>query len=1097
MAQHGIEQLEVSIQSDLIQQRTEQIYIASLQNLQNYKIEEALELIDEALKLNPLFSQAFISRGELYLGKNMDDWTVEDAIKVGSLSILRNGSFDQKTKGISQKDLLIEALQNYQYSIQLTPQYGLIFQRIGRAIGELGNYNDELRYYDKAIEIDDQCQLAYYKRGILNDEIGNKDQALIDYTKAIDLDPKNIQAYAQRGNLQYYLGNWDKALIDFNKTIELDPQQSFTYYNRGVFYQNSGNNDQALIDLNQAIDLDPHIFQAYHQRAILYHDRGNQDQALFDYTKAIELYPYDAKFYFNRGILYNNMGQIDKGILDFSKSIELNPYNAKAYYSRGLLEYEIGNTAQTLLDYTKAIELDPNYASFFYNRGFLYQQMGNKNLALDDYNRAIELDPEDPQSYCNRGMIFKEIDELDKALIDYNKAIELNPQDAAFYFNRGILYNKMGNKYLSLSDYNQAIDLDPNNVQAYYNRGALHLIMENKAQAVLDFNKAIELDPRDESSYSYRGLIYQKMGDKNQALQDYDKAIELNPKNPLLYYQRDYNSSALLKELNQNDKAFQDYNKALELDSNNLFALANLGDLYYIRQNYTLSFDQYYRVINLLINIKSQQINQLNLQEWHAFIIQEKFKLLQEIQDSAVQLRLELQKPPSQSNYDQSSINDIKRQFRCLERKIKIQLKPQTEFSKLEKKRYDQLNKQVAQSLQMTVQQNPTVQLEKEAKLKRMDDQFIEEDSLYFTKLKIIINYIITMLCFNLCIALYKQSQRINKNYHKQIRIIQLKINEKYQKEQMIKFQLLNQRLKQMEKHLTLPNQSLRSRKRTQIAIIELAMQQSKDLQEESNSQLGEFVTKLSTAKYQKEQNVHQKTGIHDALIIIKYLGDRSVSVKEMNDNKLRVLILDALEKNKKLKVQLQHTENPIIYDSFVIDTNSSCQAAKYFAIFNELIILMNIIEFIIQQNYQLYQKTFVTIIKMNIYNTIIIIEQTTFILFSDSILQNQIETEGFKYLYLFEILNHYLEQSKIQQSIVLSIHRAAFKFLNILFLGSKFSFNIKYFESQSSKVNKTLKISDFNYYGLQLFLKIQFDLNHIYIDTTALLLFLLVHIVK
>ncbi|CAD8215131.1 unnamed protein product [Paramecium octaurelia] len=238
-----------------------------------------------------------------------------------------------------------------------------------------------------------------------------------------------------------------------------------------------------------------------------------------------------------------------------------------------------------------------------------------------------------------------------------------------------------------------------------------------------------------------------------------------------------------------------------------------------------------------------------------------------------------------------------------------------------------------------------------------MDDQFIEEDSLNFTKLKIIIIYIITMLCFNLCIALYKQSQRINKNYHKQIKIIQSKINEKYQKEQMIKFLLLNQRLIQIEKHLTL--QLIQSEKKNKIqvrlhrltniykfqnntnlfelekelkiAIIELAMQQSKDLQEESNSQLGEFVTKLSTAKYQKEQNVHQKTGIHGALIVIKYLEDRSVSVKEMNENKLRVLILDVLKKNKKLKVQLQYTENPIIYDSFVIDKNSSCQCSKIF----------------------------------------------------------------------------------------------------------------------------------------------------------------------
>ncbi|CAD8210385.1 unnamed protein product [Paramecium octaurelia] len=132
----------------LVQQN--QIYSLK-QNLKNYEIDEGLDLINEALKLNPLFSQAFISKrflkifqiiGELHLGKSMDDWTVEDAIKVRSLGVLRNASFDQKTKGITQKDLLVETLQNYLYSIQLTPQYGSIFQRIGDNFLQLPRYSN-------------------------------------------------------------------------------------------------------------------------------------------------------------------------------------------------------------------------------------------------------------------------------------------------------------------------------------------------------------------------------------------------------------------------------------------------------------------------------------------------------------------------------------------------------------------------------------------------------------------------------------------------------------------------------------------------------------------------------------------------------------------------------------------------------------------------------------------------------------------------------------------------------------------------------------------------------------------------------------------
>ncbi|CAD8210387.1 unnamed protein product [Paramecium octaurelia] len=300
-------------------------------------------------------------------------------------------------------------------------------------------------------------------------------------------------------------------------------------------------------------------------------------------------------------------------------------------------EFYLGNWDKALIDFNKVVELvshqPSNNASFFYNRGFFYQQMGNKNLALDDNRRAIELDPEDPQSYCNRGMIFKEIDEQDKPLIDYNKAIQLNLNKAAFYFHRSTLF-------IMIYIYRDFIQQNRKQIEPFTLQRKIQLkqyqILIRLLNWILKMNQHFHIEV---INYYMEGLIYQKVVDKNQALQDYDEAIELNPKNQLPYYQRgvlqseignndqtliDYNTSialdpnnsnfytkrgALLKELNVNDKAYQDYNKALELDSNNLFALANLGDLYYKRQNYTISFDQYYRVLNLLMDINLSKSN--------------------------------------------------------------------------------------------------------------------------------------------------------------------------------------------------------------------------------------------------------------------------------------------------------------------------------------------------------------------------------------------------------------------------------------------------------------------------------------------------------
>ncbi|CAD8213836.1 unnamed protein product [Paramecium octaurelia] len=270
----------------------------------------------------------------------MDDWTVEDAIKVRGLGVLRNGSFDYKTKGITQKDLLVETLQNYLYSIQLIPQYGSIFQRIGIAIGRLGNYNDELRYYDKAIEINNQCYLAYYKRGILmmrrekilgsfrlhqGHRFGSKEYTGIQLKR-----PSQILTMSLNQILislpimhrfiiteDFFISKWEirtsyQMLIEelLNQILKilkvLQQRQLFILYLIGMIFKEIDEQDKALIDYNKAIQLNLNKAAFYFHRWILYNKIGNKylSLSLSNYNQAIDLDPNDFQAYYNRGYQY-------------------------------------------------------------------------------------------------------------------------------------------------------------------------------------------------------------------------------------------------------------------------------------------------------------------------------------------------------------------------------------------------------------------------------------------------------------------------------------------------------------------------------------------------------------------------------------------------------------------------------------------------------------------------------------------------------------------------------------------------------------------------------------------------------------------------
>ena len=143
----------------------------------------------------------------------------------------------------------------YDHTLKVTDNNWFIYNNIGGAYCDLGNYRQAVEDFNRTIEINPDYVAAYYNRGIVYGRLGNYSQAIEDYDKAIKINPRFVMAYNNRGKVYESLGNYRQAIEDYDKAIKINPRLVIAYNNRGIVYGRLGNNDLAVNDLRMAAKL--------------------------------------------------------------------------------------------------------------------------------------------------------------------------------------------------------------------------------------------------------------------------------------------------------------------------------------------------------------------------------------------------------------------------------------------------------------------------------------------------------------------------------------------------------------------------------------------------------------------------------------------------------------------------------------------------------------------------------------------------------------------------------------------------------------------------------------------------------------------------
>ncbi len=327
-------------------------YDRGLTHQNNNNLDEAMQLYEMALELNPDFSNAYNNIGVIYDIKA----DYENAMRYYDLAIEKdpNSYIGWYNRGYTflKQDELDQGLTAIDKSISLNPNYPNAYYHRGWALLHLDQHEKAITAFKKAVDLDPNYVSAHINLGKSFIEIGNYEEGMKYQEKALELQPKNHLALYNIGDIFLKQQDFDNAISYYLKCLGQQPNYTPARSGLGQSYEGKGQFENALLEYDEILSVDPDHYKAWISKADILFDLGQEEKAIDAYQNAIRLKPDDYVSMTFLGTLL--MDSDEKASLDYLDSaIKTRPDFDRAWFYKALYSAKHGNDNKDTLNFMK------------------------------------------------------------------------------------------------------------------------------------------------------------------------------------------------------------------------------------------------------------------------------------------------------------------------------------------------------------------------------------------------------------------------------------------------------------------------------------------------------------------------------------------------------------------------------------------------------------------------------------------------------------------------------------------------------------------------------------------------------------------------
>jgi eukaryotic-like serine/threonine-protein kinase len=328
------------------------------------KIDPAVRVLQEAVRLDPKFAAAHAALGEAYLRK---------------YGITKDRSWIEKAKASCGQATRLQGK---------TPR---ALETLGLIARTEGRYDEAASLLRQVVEIEPRNAQAWIKLGQAYESQQRLPDAQASFEKAIEIQPGYQGGYHSLGTYFYRIGKYDEAAHRFERALQLAPDNYREYTQLGALYIQTGRYRQAETMLKRSIELRPSPI-AYNNLASCYTYQERYPEAVAMMEKAVQLAPNNVDVVANLAHAYRLNGEAAKAqrvdqeaIVLAENMLKVNPRDAETHAHLAWICAEAGEKAKARHELELARSIAPQSGAVLLRAILAYELLPDRDAALSAY----------------------------------------------------------------------------------------------------------------------------------------------------------------------------------------------------------------------------------------------------------------------------------------------------------------------------------------------------------------------------------------------------------------------------------------------------------------------------------------------------------------------------------------------------------------------------------------------------------------------------------------------------------------------------------------------------------------------------------------
>ena len=291
-------------------------------------VESSRESCEKAVSLDPKLAAAHECLGTLYSGRGQ----YESAVTEFESALKTEPTNDDAIRGLAktyeQLGKLSDAEKTYQRAIDLRPQYWAGYNWLGAFYANHTRYADAAKMFSKVIALAPDSFRGYYNLAAVNVALGQYAEAITNLNRSIAIRPSST-AYANLGMAYFCLRRFDEAAQSFEQAVKLNDKLYDGWWDLGDAYSfvpaksglAKGAYEKCISLANEAVNVDAKDSLAFSTRGICQAMLGDRAAAFADLQRAQSIAPDDPEVSFDTAVVYNHFGETDSALQWLGKAV--------------------------------------------------------------------------------------------------------------------------------------------------------------------------------------------------------------------------------------------------------------------------------------------------------------------------------------------------------------------------------------------------------------------------------------------------------------------------------------------------------------------------------------------------------------------------------------------------------------------------------------------------------------------------------------------------------------------------------------------------------------------------------------------------------